>query len=106
MAVLKRDRVDINAADIQPTAHHYLRANLEGMGASERPVLDALAITVSYLNAACALATMNGDTGTFTEALMAAVDLAHADERGLLGRLLGRLAGGTEAFYTATHVGA
>ena len=38
--------------------------------------------------------------------LMAAVDLAHADERGLLGRLLGRLAGGTEAFYTATHVGA
>lgn len=106
MAALKRGRVDINEADIQPIAHHYLRASLEAMGASERPVLDALAITVSHLNAACALATINGDTGTFTEALMAAVDLAHADERGLLGRLLGRLAGGTEAFYSATHMGA
>ena len=106
IAALRGGRVDLNAANIQPIAHHYLRASLEAMGASERPVLDALAITVSYLNAACALATMNGDTGTFTEALMAAVDLAHADERGLLGRLLGRLAGGTEAFYTATHVGA
>ncbi len=106
MAALERGRADLNAAEIQPIAHHYLRASLEVLGASQRPVLDALAITVSYLNAACALATMNGDTGTFSEALMAAVDLAHADERGLLGRLLGRLAGGTEAFYTATHVGA
>jgi Fe-S-cluster containining protein len=101
MAALKRGRVDINAPDIQPIAHRYLRATLEGMGASERHVLDAFAIAVSYLNAACALAVMNG--GTFGEALMEAVDLSHADERGLLGRMLGQFTGGTEALYILGH---
>lgn len=99
MAALKRRRVDVNAPDIQPIVHHYLRASLESLGAGERPVLDAIAIAVSYLNAACSLAVMNGDTGTFGDALMEAVDLSHSDDRGLLGGLLGRFAGGTEALY-------
>lgn len=99
MAALKGRRVDINAAEIQPVVYHYLRANLEAMGASERPVVDAFAIAVSYVNAACALAVMKGE-GTFADALMEAVDLSHVDERGLLGRLLGQIAGGSEALYT------
>ena len=62
--------------------------------------MDDIAVAVSFLNAACALAVMNGTTGTFSEALMEAVDLLHTDERGIVGRGLVRLAGGTEALYT------
>ena len=105
MAALKSGRLDLNAPEIQPTAHHYLRASLHAMGASERPVLDAFAIAVSYLNAARALAVMNGTAGTFAEALMEAVDLSHADEQGMLGRWVGQLTGGTEALYTLGTTG-
>jgi Fe-S-cluster containining protein len=97
VSALGRDRVDVNSPHVQPIAHHYLRASLESLGASERPLLDDLAVTVSYLNAACALAAMNGETGSFGEALMEAVDLTHTDERSLVGRALSHLAGGTEA---------
>lgn len=105
VSALARRRVDVNAADIQPIAYHYLRASLESLGAHERTVLDDLAIAVSSLNAACALAAMNGEAGTFAEALMEAVDLSHAGERGFLGRVVGRLAGGTEALYTLADAG-
>ena len=44
------------------------------------------------------------DRPMFTEALMAAVDLTHADDRGLVGRVLGRLAGGVEALYVFAEV--
>ncbi|MDP3720503.1 MAG: YkgJ family cysteine cluster protein [Acidobacteriota bacterium] len=97
--------VDLNAPGVQPIAYHYLRASLESLGARERLVLDDLAIAVSALNAACALAAMNGEAGTFAEALMEAVDVSHAGDRGLLGRVVGRLAGGTEALYTLTSAG-
>lgn len=95
-----RGRVDINGPKIQPVALHYLRASFQCLGASGRPVLDELAIAVSFLNAACSLAVMSGEGGTFSEALMEAVDLSHSDARGLFGRALGRFAAGTEAFYT------
>lgn len=98
-SALRRGRVDLNAPETQLIAYHYLRASLESLGASQRPVLDDIAVAVSYLNAACALAVMNGTTGTFSEALMEAVDLSHTDERGLVGRSLVRLAGGTEALH-------
>ena len=98
-SALRRGRVEVNAPETQPIAYHYLRASLESLGASQRPVLDDIAVAVSYLNAACALAVMNGTTGTFSEALMEAVDLSHTDERGIVGRSLVRLAGGTEALY-------
>lgn len=104
-SVLAHRRVDLNAPGIQPIAYHYLRASLESLGAHERPVLDDIAIAVSSLNAACALAAMNGEAGTFAEALMEAVDVSHAGDRGLLGRVVGRLAGGTEALYTLTSAG-
>lgn len=97
VSALSREPIDIDAPGIQPIAHHYLRASLESLGASERPLLDDIAVAVSYLNAACALAAMNGGTGTFSEALMQALDLSHADERSMVGRVLARLAGGTAA---------
>lgn len=103
---LRRERVDVNAPEIQPIVHHYLRASIESLGAGERPVMDDFAIAVSYLNASCALAVMNAhtsgrpvDRATFSAALMEAVDLAHSDDRGLLGRILGLFAGGVEALY-------
>ena len=101
--VLKR-RVDLNAPEIQPVAYHYLRASIEALGARERPILDDFAIAVSCLNAACALAIMNThatgrpiDRKGFSDALMESVDVLHADDRGLLGWALPRLAAQVEA---------
>jgi Fe-S-cluster containining protein len=101
---LKRQRVDINAPEIQPVAYHYLRASIEALGARNRPLLDDLAIAISCLNAACALAVMNAhaseqeiDRQSFSEALMESVDVLQADDRGLLGWALPRLASGVEA---------
>jgi len=81
---LKRRRLDINGAEIRPIVFHYLRSTLETLGARHRPIIDELAIAVSYLNAACALAVMNADAaGTtvngalFREALMQASDVSH-----------------------------
>jgi hypothetical protein len=116
--VLKQQRIDLNAPAIQPVAYHYLRASIEALGARDRPILDDLAIAVSCLNAACALAVMNAhasgrptrgphdadfascggiDRESFSEALMESVDVLQADERGLLGWALPRLASGVEA---------
>ena len=99
-----KGRVDIDAPDLQPVVYHYLRASIEGLGARRRPLLDDLAIAVSCLNAACALAVMNAaararpiDRESFSDALMESVDVLQADERGLLGWALPRLAGGVEA---------
>ena len=104
VSALRRMRVDINAPEIQPVAYHYLRASIETLGARERPILDDLAIAVSCLNAACALAVMHAhatgqpiDRELFSAALMESVDVLHADDRGLLGWALPRLAGGVEA---------
>lgn len=98
--------VDVNAADLLPWAHHYLRACIQSLGARDRPVLDDFAIAVSCLNAATALAEMNAldldrpvDAHVFREALMEAADLLHLDGRGLLGPALRQLAGGVEALY-------
>jgi hypothetical protein len=108
--VLRRQRVDVNAPAIQPVAYHYLRASIEGLGARERPVLDDFAIAVSCLNAACALAVMNAhasgraiDREIFSDALMESVDVLHADDRGLLGWALPRLAGGVDALHVLAH---
>lgn len=97
VAALARHRVDVNAPAVQPVAHHYLRAQLECLGASGRPLVDEVAIAVSYLNAACSLAAMNGGESVFAEALMEATDLSHGGEGGWLGRMLARLASGTDA---------
>ncbi len=104
--VLRRQRVDVNDPAIQPVAYHYLRASIDALGARERPILDDFAIAVSCLNAAGALAVMNAhaagraiDRELFSKALMESVDLSHADQRGLLGWVLPRLAGGVDATY-------
>lgn len=102
----RRTRVDVDAPELQEVAYHYLRSSIEGLGTGRRPVLEELAVSVSYLNAACDLAAMKAaETGqpvssaVFSEALMEAVDLTHADDRGGLGRILGTLAAGPEALY-------
>jgi len=105
IAALRRPLPDINRPDIQPVAYHYLRATLESLGASERPVLEDVAVAVSYLNAARSLAAMNGPGATFAEGLMEAVDLSHAGARGLLGGVVARLAGGTGALYALADAG-
>ena len=111
LAALRRGHVDVNAPEIQPVAYHYLRAAIASLGAADRPVLDEIAIAVSFLNAACALALMRAhaagravDRPMFTAALMEAVDLTHTGDRGLIGRTLGRLAGGVEALYVFAEV--
>jgi len=110
LARLRGARLDVNAPELQTVIHHYLRASIESIDAGDRPLLDTLAIAVSRLNSACALAVMNAghqpiDAAAFRQALVEASDLAHADPRSLLGRLLGRLAGGVEALYTFGHAG-
>lgn len=102
----RKNRVDLDAADVHEIAYHYLRSSIEALGTGRRPVLDELAVSVSYLNAACDLAAMRAaemggevNGAVFSEALMEAVDLTHADDRGLLGRILGTLAAGPDALY-------
>jgi Fe-S-cluster containining protein len=98
--------VDVDSPELQPIVYHYLRASIESLGTGQRPVLEEFAIAVSYLNAARALASMRAkqagvrvDPSAFSEALMEAVDLTHADDRGLLGKILGTFAAGTESLY-------
>lgn len=102
----RRIPVDVDLPELQPIAYHYLRSSIEGLGTGRRPVLEELAIAFSYLNAACDLCAMKAaetgqpvDSVLFSEALMEAVDLTHADDRGMLGRILGTLAAGPEALY-------
>jgi Fe-S-cluster containining protein len=106
LGALRDVRVDVDDPALQPVARHYLRASIEGLGTGKRPVLDELAVAFSYLSAASDLTAMKVavsgarvDAAVFSEALMEAVDLTHADDRGLLGRILGTLAGGPEALY-------
>lgn len=106
VAALANASIDINAPEIRPIVFHYLRSSLEALGGRERPIIDDLAMAVSFLNAACALAVMNAaaahrpvDREIFSGALMEAVHLWHTDDSGILGGLLRKLAGGTEALW-------
>jgi hypothetical protein len=81
-----------------------VRSTLEAIGGRPRPIVDDLAISISYLNAARSLAIMNAaaigrtvDRDIFTEALMEAVLLSHTEPRGVMEGILRRLAAGTEA---------
>jgi Fe-S-cluster containining protein len=103
----REPRVRLEDPGIHPVARHYLRSAVETLGTGRRPVLDELALAVAFLNAACALASMRASQlgqpsagrEVFVEALMEAVDLTHADDRGALGSLLGTLASGVESLY-------
>ncbi|MEO8681239.1 MAG: YkgJ family cysteine cluster protein [Vicinamibacterales bacterium] len=95
--------VDLSDPEIQPLVHHYLRSTIQTLGTGVRPVVDELAVAVSSLNAACALAKMKAaaagsavDRRVFTEALLEAVDVTHADY-GLIARALTFFAAGTES---------
>jgi Fe-S-cluster containining protein len=108
----RRASVDVNDPALRPVAYQYLRASLESLGTGKRPVLEEIAVAVAFLNAALALAAMKAaesgrpvDRAVFSEALMEAVDLTHADDRGLLGRLLGSLSGGVESLYLFAAIG-
>jgi hypothetical protein len=96
----------VNDPSLRPVAYHYLRASLGSLGTAKRPVLEEIGVAVAFLNAALALAAMKSaqsghpvDRAAFSEALMEAVDLTHADDRGFVGRLLGALSGGVESLY-------
>jgi hypothetical protein len=108
---MKRRHVDINAPQIRPIVHHYLQSTIETLGTHERPMLDELAIQISYLNAACSIAAMTADAAgsdvdraIFTESLMAACGIAHATN-GFLERIVNRFAGGTESLWALAKSG-
>ena len=100
-------RLDLGDPEVHGLAWNYLRSALATLGTGRRPVLDELAVAVAFLNAAGVLASQRAarqgqatvDAESFTEGLMEAVDLTHADSKGVLGRLLGTLSGGVEALY-------
>lgn len=100
---LRRGRVDLNAPEIQPIAAHYLRTMIGALGASERSIVDDLAIAMSCLNAACGLAVLTAegrpiDRDLFATALMESIDVSHTSPTSAFGRLLPHFAAGTEAF--------
>ena len=102
---LKHARVDINDPGIRPIVFHYLRAALETLGASGRPIVDELGIAASYLNAASSLAVMNADAvgrpidrAIFSQALLEAADVSHA-RNVLLDWVLARFSGGSDALW-------
>ena len=110
LGALKRVRVDINDPAIRPTVSHYLRAALHALGSTGRPIVDELAIAVSILNAATALAAMQADTaGTKVDreivqrALVEAADVAHA-RSALLNSILTRLSAGNESLWFLAKV--
>jgi Fe-S-cluster containining protein len=107
VGALARGSVDLNAPEIRPIVFHYVRSTLESLGGRDRPIVDDLAISLSYLNAARALAVMNAaasgravERQLFIDALMDAVLMSHTDQRGLIEHILRRLAGGTEAIWS------
>jgi Fe-S-cluster containining protein len=92
--------------ELAAIARHYLRASIESLGSGKRTVASELSVAVAFLDAACALASMRAaregravDRAIFSEALMEAVDLTHADDEGRVGRILGTLASGVESLY-------
>ena len=102
---LKDHTVDINAPAIRPIVFHYLRSTLETLGSSGRPIVDEIALAVSYLNAAVALAAMKAhaagravDRVLFTEALTDASDVSHA-RNGTLDWILTRFGGSADALW-------
>jgi hypothetical protein len=103
----RRARVDLRDPALHALAWNYLRAQIEMLGTGRRPVLDEFAIAIAHLNVASLLAAMRAgrtgktraDAADYTEALMEAVDLAHAESTGVLGRLLATFAGGAESLW-------
>lgn len=102
---LRRRSVDINDEQMRPIAFHYLRSTIETLGAASRPIVDEIAMAVSYLNAACAIAAMNADAAginvdraVFIQALTEASDVSHAQHQ-LLDWILNRFSGGTDALW-------
>ncbi|HEX6164901.1 MAG TPA: YkgJ family cysteine cluster protein [Vicinamibacterales bacterium] len=102
---LKEHRADINAPEIRAIVFHYLRSTLETLGATGRPIVDEIALGISYLNAAVALATIKAheagrppDRAIFIEALTDASDVSHA-RNGVLDWILTRFGGSPEALW-------
>ena len=109
----RRARGDLREAALRDLAHNYLRATIEGLGAGRRPLLEEMAVAVSFLNAGCALAAMRAgaagkrtaDVDDFAQGLMEAVDLTHTSERAVLGRMLATLSGGVESLWILAEGG-
>lgn len=102
---LKRQRVNLNDPEIRPIVVNYLRATLETLGAHGRPLVDEIAIAVSHLNAAAAIAVMHADVSgqpvngaIFSEAVLAVAEVSRA-RHVLLDWALHRFSGGTEAVH-------
>jgi len=103
----RRVRVDLEDPSVRSLTHNYLRASIETLGTGRWGVLDELAISVSQLNAAFALAAARAatkqravvDSSDLTEGLLEASDLSHAESGRLLKSVTATLAGGVDALY-------
>jgi hypothetical protein len=97
----------LHNARIHGIVHRYLHTSFETAGAGRRPLVDEVAVIVARLNAACVLAGMHAaasnklaiDAESFTQGLLEAADLAHADDGGTLSRYVTPLSGGIDALY-------
>jgi Fe-S-cluster containining protein len=107
LAAAGRARVELDDPALHAIAYHYLRSQLETLGGGQRPVLDEIAVSVALLEVARVLAAMRaGRAGRtlasaedFSEGLLEAADLAHAEAGGALGSFVATLAGGVEALF-------
>jgi Fe-S-cluster containining protein len=107
LGAARRARGDVRQAALRDLAYNYLRATIEGSGTGRRALLEEMAVAAAFLNAGCALAAMRAgaagkaapDAPDFAQGLMEAVDLTHASESSLLGRMLATLSGGVESLW-------
>ena len=107
LGIVRSVSLDPADDDIRETATHFLRSTFGALGTGRRPIVDEIAVAVSFLNAACVLARMHAgrlnyrtvDGESFAQGLLQAADLTQADDGGLLSRFLTNLAGGLDALY-------
>ena len=107
LGAARRARADLREPTLRELAYNYLRATIESLGSGRRPVAEEVTVAAAFLNAGCALAAMRADAAgrpgpdaaDFAQGLMDAVDLTHASERSVLGRMLATLSGGVESLW-------
>jgi Fe-S-cluster containining protein len=87
-----RTVLDIDAEPFFSPAYHVLRSGIESLGSGRRPVVEELSLAVSHLLVAevlfLAREGSEGASPAWVNAIVDAHDVAHADPRSMLGRVL------------------
>ncbi len=109
----RRAAVDVRDPQTSTLVASYLRAAIATLGSGRRPVVEEMAVSVAFLNAALTVAAMRAaqrgqtraDARALADALVEVSELTHADG-GMLAALLGTLSGGVESLYLFASRGA